>query len=253
MRFDKSICVVTGGASGIGEATVRAFVREGASVVFLDIDEARGGSISDELESTGRCRFVCGSVATETDCERTIDEAERGFGPVNVLVNNAARFLFRTVEQATAEDWRQILDVNVIGMSLMTRHAVASMKKAGGGAIVNLSSISGHIAQAGTMTYNATKSAIIGLTRCMALDLGKFHIRANCVCPGYVTTPAFYYYIDQTGGDRAAVERQLSSETMLGRLATPEDVAQAVLFLASPDASYITGTWLMVDGGVTAV
>lgn len=253
LRFNQKTCIVTGGASGIGEAVVHALVREGGNVVFLDVDETRGGTVYRSLCDTGRCRFIHGSVGEEACCAATVKEAEAAFGPVSVLVNNAARFIFRTVEEATAGDWREILDINVIGVSLMTRHAVESMKKAGGGAIVNVSSISGHIAQAGTMTYNATKSAILGLTRCLALDLGKHNIRVNCVSPGYVKTPAFYYYIDQSGRQRQAVERELSAQTMLGRLATPEDVASAVLFLAGPEAAYVTGADLIVDGGVTAV
>jgi NAD(P)-dependent dehydrogenase (short-subunit alcohol dehydrogenase family) len=250
VRFDGKTCIVTGGASGIGEATVRAFVEEGAGVVVLDPNEERGRMVSADLAGTGRCRFVCGSIGEETDCAAAVTEAESAFGPVWALVNAGARFLFRTVEEATAEDWRRILDINIIGTSLMTRHAVTSMKKGGGGAVVNVSSISGHIAQAGTMTYNTTKSAILGLTRCMALDLARYNIRVNAVSPGYTKTPAFYYYLDQSGTPYAEVEKSLSALTMLGRLAEPADIAPPILFLCSEDARYVTGTSLVVDGGV---
>lgn len=250
MRFDGRTAIVTGGAAGIGEAVVRALVAEGSSVMFLDVSEARGNSLAAELGE--HCRFYCGSVADEVHCAACVREAEETFGPVSILVNNAFLPLFRSLE-ATKEEWRRILDVNIIGASIISRYAVDSMKKAGEGAIVNLSSISGFIAQAGTMTYNTTKTALLGMTRCMALDLGKFNIRVNAVCPGYTTTQSFYYYLDESGQDREEAVRKLSSETMLKRLASPEDVAKCILFLCSADAAYVTGTHLMVDGGLTAL
>lgn len=252
MRFQGRTAIVTGGASGIGEAAVRALIREGAATVLMDVDEVRGCALAAELEAGGKCHFFHGSVAEEAQCAACVSEAEQRYGPVSILVNNAARFLFRSVE-ATRVEWQEILDVNVIGVSVMSRCAVESMKKAGGGAIVNLSSISGVIAQAGTMTYNTTKAALLGLTRCMALDLGRFNIRVNAVCPGYTMTPAFYYYLEQSGRNREEVERELAAQTMLGRLATPDDIAGCVLFLCSPEAAYVTGAYLMVDGGLTAL
>jgi dihydroanticapsin dehydrogenase len=252
MRFDGKTAVVTGGAAGIGEATVREFVQAGGSVVFVDIDETRGSALAEELSSTGRCLFVPGSIRDEAVSAQTIKAAEERFGLVSILVNNAARFIFRSIE-ATSAEWRDMLEVNITGTSIMTRYAVESMKKAGGGSIVNMSSISGLIAQAGTMTYNTTKAALLGMTRCLALDLGKFNIRANCVCPGYTKTAGYYYYIDQSGRSREEVEKELSAQTMLGRLATPEDIAGCVLFLCSPEAAYVTGTFLLVDGGLTAL
>jgi dihydroanticapsin dehydrogenase len=252
MRFEGKTAIVTGGARGIGEATVRAFVREGAATVFLDINEQLGHKVAEELSGTGRCLFLPGDVREEAVCARTVKAAEERFGLVSILVNNAARLLFRSIE-ATPAEWQDILEVNITGASLMARYAVESMKKAGGGAIVNLSSISGLIAQAGTMTYNTTKAALLGMTRCLALDLGKYNIRANCICPGYVKTPGYYIYVDQSGRSREEVERELSAQTILGRLATPEDVAGCVLFLCSPEAAYVTGTYLVVDGGSIAV
>lgn len=250
MHFRGRTAIVTGGASGIGEAVVRALVREGAFVVLMDVSEARGNAVAAEFPDN--CYFFHGSVAEDSHCATCVSEAEQRFGPVSILVNNAFLPLFRSIE-ATSAEWRKILDVNVIGASLMSRYAVESMKKAGDGAIVNLSSISGIIAQAGTMTYNTTKAALLGMTRCMALDLGKFNIRVNAVCPGYTMTPAFYYYLDQSGRNREDAVRELAAQTMLDRLATPEDIARCVLFLCSPDAAYITGTHLMVDGGLTAL
>ncbi|MCC7015979.1 MAG: SDR family oxidoreductase [Rhodospirillales bacterium] len=249
MRFADRCCIVTGGASGIGEAVVRAFAAQGAGVVFMDTNEAAGRAVERD---TKRTRFVAGDVSNDEHCRAAVGTAEDAFGPVSVLVNNAARFLFRS-EEATQEEWRAILDVNVIGASRMTHYAVASMRKRGGGAIVNLGSISSLIAQGGTMTYNTTKAALLGMTRCLALDLGKDNIRVNAVCPGYVKTPAFYYYCDESGADRGEFEREMARQTMLGRLAEPDDIARTILFLASDDAAYITGTHLVVDGGLTAL
>ena len=252
MRFQGKTAIVTGGASGIGEATVHAFVREGASTVFVDIQEERGRMLEQKLSSTGRCLFVPGNIRDEATCAQVVKSAEERFGLVTILVNNAARLLFRSVE-ATPAEWQDILGVNITGTSLMTRVTVESMKKAGGGSIVILSSVSGLIAQAGTMTYNTTKAAVLGMMRCLALDLGKYNIRANCVCPGYTKTPGYYYYIDGSGRSREEVEKELSAQTVLGRLGTPEDVAGCILFLCSPEAAYVTGTYLLVDGGLSAL
>ncbi len=250
MRFRGQTAIVTGGASGIGEAVVRALAHEGASTVLMDVSEDRGNTVAAELKEN--CYFFHGSVAEDSDCAACVREAEQRFGPVSILVNNAFLPLFRSIE-ATREEWRKILDVNVVGASLMSRYAAESMKKIGNGAIVNLSSISGLIAQAGTMTYNTSKAALLGMTRCMALDLGKFKIRVNAVCPGYTMTPAFYYYLDQSGRSREEAVQQLAAQTMLNRLATPEDVAKCVLFLCSSEAAYITATHVMVDGGLIAM
>jgi NAD(P)-dependent dehydrogenase (short-subunit alcohol dehydrogenase family) len=252
LRLKGKVAVVTGGATGIGEAIVRAFVREGASTTFIDINEERGRALMTELSALGPCHFYHGSVAAESDCAAVIREAESAFGSVSILVNNAAQFIFRSVE-ATVEEWQTSLHVNVVGSSLMTRFAVESMKRAGGGAIVNMGSISAFIAQSATMTYNATKAALVEMTRCMALDLAPFNVRVNCVCPGYILTPAFYSYVDQSGVALKQMERDLSNLTILKRLGKPEEIANCVVFLCSDESSYVTAAYLMVDGGLTAL
>jgi NAD(P)-dependent dehydrogenase (short-subunit alcohol dehydrogenase family) len=252
LRLKGRVAVVTGGATGIGEAIVREFVREGASTVFVDISEEKGQALAAELSASGSCHFIHGSVSQESDCAASVKETEGKFGPVSILVNNAAQFIFRSIE-ATVEEWRTSLDVNVVGASLMARFAVESMKRAGGGAIVNMGSISSFIAQSGTMTYNATKAALVEMTRCMALDLAPFSIRVNCICPGYILTPAFYSYVDQSGVALKQMERDLSSQTILKRLGRPEEIANCVVFLCSNESSYVTGTYLIADGGLTAL
>jgi NAD(P)-dependent dehydrogenase (short-subunit alcohol dehydrogenase family) len=251
MRLKGKVAVVTGGASGIGAAIVRKFVDEGAAVVFIDANEDTGQALSVEI-APERSFFYAGSVANEHDCAAVVKEAEKRYGPVDVLVNNAARFIFKSVD-ATPEQWRTSLDANVIGCALMARYCVESMKGADGGVIVNFGSISAFIAQSSTLTYNATKAAIVEMTRCMALDFAPFNIRVNCVCPGYILTPALAGYIAESGRSQQEVEKELSAQTILKRLGTPEEIANGVIFLASDEASYITGAFLMMDGGLTAL
>lgn len=251
MGSERRTAVISGGASGIGAAVVRAFVKTGVASVFIDRDEKAGRALSAELASVGECLFVPGDVSNEHDCQKTIGQAEEKYGPVHHLVNNAALFLYRSLE-ATPAEWASILSVNVVGLSLLSRFAVQSMRKLGRGTIVNISSISAFLAQSGTMTYNATKAAVLEMTRCMALDLNPLSIRVNCVCPGYIRTSAYENYVAGSGRPPDEVDKELSSRTILKRLGLPEEVANCVLFLSSEESSYVTGAAMMVDGGLTA-
>jgi dihydroanticapsin dehydrogenase len=181
------------------------------------------------------------------------DEALASFGAIHILVNNAAIFILRGIE-ATVEEWRQMLDVNVMGPALVAKHVVPAIRKAGGGAIVNLASISSFIAQPNFVTYNTTKTAILGLTRCMAMDLAPDNIRVNAVCPGVVWTQIVERQALAMGLDRAGadVHPQWAGAQLIHRCAEPREIAFAILFLASDEASFITGTPLMVDAGYTA-
>jgi dihydroanticapsin dehydrogenase len=253
-RLKDKVAVVTGGGAGIGRATCELFAEEGAAVFVAERDEATGRDTADHItRAGGRALFVPTDVADEGSIRRMVAEAVRAFGRINVLVNNAAVFVLRGIE-ATPEEWRQILDVNVMGPALVAKHVVPEMRKAGGGAIVNLSSISSFIAQPKFWTYNTSKAAVANLTRCMALDLAADNIRVNAVAPGVVWTQIVQRITREAGMDRAAAEQDPSwgGAHMLKRIADPREIAYAILFLVSDEASFITAENLMVDGGYTA-
>lgn len=254
-RLQGKVAVVTGGAAGIGRATCELFAREGATVIIADVNETLGREAEQSItQAGGRARFISTNVADENSVRAMTTAAVAAFGKIHVLVNNAAIFVLKGID-ATVEEWRQILDVNVIGASLVAKHVVPEIRKAGGGAIVNLGSISSFIAQPQYVTYNATKAAIATMTRCMALDLAPDNIRVNAVCPGTVWTQIVERLTAEKGMDRAAADAEpgWGGACMLKRIADPSEIAQAILFLASDDASYITAAHLMVDGGYTAL
>jgi dihydroanticapsin dehydrogenase len=254
-RLAGKVAIVTGGADGIGKATCLRFAREGASVIIADIDQPRGEALAEEITAHGGCAaFIATDVSNEASIEAMVSAVDRAQGRIDVLVNNAAIFVLKGID-ATVEEWRRILDVNVVGVSLVSRHVVPIMRRGGGGAIINLGSISSFIAQPQFVTYNATKAAIATMTRCMALDLAPNNIRVNAVCPGTVWTQIVERLTQERGMDRKAADADPSwgGACMLKRIADPSEVASAILFLASDDASYVTGAHLMVDGGYTAV
>ena len=253
-RLKGKVAVVTGGGSGIGRATCELFAEEGAAVVVAERDPASGPQTADAITRRGgRALFVRTDVADEAGVRAMADEAARAFGRIDVLVNNAAVFVLRGIE-ATPQEWRQVLDVNVMGPALVAKHVVPHLRRAGGGAIVNLASMSSFIAQPQFVTYNASKAAVANMTRCMALDLAPDNIRVNAVAPGAVWTPIVQRLTAQAGLDRAAADKHpdWGGAHMIKRIAEPREIACAILFLASDEASFITGENLMVDGGYTA-
>lgn len=252
MRLKNKVAIITGGAAGIGQAIAALFAEEGSKVIVADIDQKAGAETVAQIKAHGgEALFVPTDVSQERDCRRVCDTAVATFGQLNILVNNAAAFVLKGLE-ATVGDWQRSLGVNVIGTALVSRYAVAAMKPAGGGAIVNLGSISSFVAQPSFVTYSATKAALVQMTRNMAMDLAPFHIRVNCVCPGTILTQASYNHMERVG---MTLEEFLAAEgprNFLGRVGQPREVAYAVLFLASEEASFVTGSYLMVDGGYTA-
>lgn len=255
MRLAGKVAVVTGGALGIGQATCVRFAEEGAAVMIADVNAEAGAETAASITAAGgRALFVHTDITSEDSLQKMVQATLKAFGKIDILVNNAAIFILRGIE-ATPEEWRQILDVNVIGTSLASKHVVPEIRKAGGGAIVNLGSISSFIAQPQFVTYNATKAAIASMTRCMALDLAPDNIRVNAVCPGTIWTQIVERLAKEKGLDRAAADKDPTwgGASLLKRVAEPREIANVILFLASDEASYVTGAHIMADGGYTAV
>ncbi len=241
--FAGTVTIITGGASGIGRATAEAFVAAGGRVVLFDRD---GEQLARTVAALGDAAVgVAGDVSHPDDVASAVQTAVETGIPVRALINCAASFLARG-ENASAADWDLSLGVNVKGTALMASAIVPLLRAAGGGAIVNLASISGYIAQPNRWTYNATKGAILALTRCQALDLAPDQIRVNSISPGTIWTPE----LDRmTGGDRAAHAPMMGAQHMLNRVGEPEEVASVAAFLCGPGAAFITGADILVDGG----
>src|SRR5580704_2089397 len=252
MRLQDKTAIVTGVGAGIGEAIAIRFAAEGARLVLADIQEAAGLATLEKVTALGaEATFVKADISREESARLISDAAIARFGGIDVLVNNAADFTQMNIEQAEVADWQRVLSVNVIGTALVAKFAIPHMK-AKGGSIVNIASMSGLIGQQDFATYNASKGAVITMTKCMALDLAPYKIRVNSVCPGCILTSASYREIERLGLSFEQWCDKVAPLHMLNRLGEPREVANAALFLASDEASFITATHLLVDGGYTA-
>jgi len=249
-RFVGCSVLVTGAGGGIGAATARQFLAEGARVTAIDIAEEglkRQHMILGELAD--RCQPVVADVTDRESYERILRAAVDANGALHVLVNNAAVFLLAGVD-ATDHQWQRTMDVNVMGPALLTARAADALARSGRGAIVNIASVSAHEGQPNRWTYNASKGAILAMTRCQALDLAPRGIRANSISPGYVWTDV----LDRAaGGNRAKWDPIFGAACPMRRCSDPHEIAAAIAFLASEEASYITGADLVVDGGLVSM
>jgi NAD(P)-dependent dehydrogenase (short-subunit alcohol dehydrogenase family) len=251
-RVQGKVAIITGGAAGIGQATAILFAEEGARVVIADLDKTAGAETMALIKARdGEAIFVPTNIAREEDAERVCAEAVNAFGQLDILVNNAAVFVLKGLEAAVA-DWQRSLDVNVIGTALMSRYAAEVMKRQGGGVIVNLGSISSFVAQPSFLVYSAAKAALLQMTRNLAMDLAPFKIRVNSVCPGTIMTQALRNHMECAAMTLEEFVAAEGAKNLLGRIGEPQEVASAILFLASDEASFITGAHLMVDGGYTS-
>lgn len=252
MKLSNQTAIVTGAAAGIGEATAIRFAAEGARVVVVDLNAAGAASAVAKIKAQGgEAVAVTADISKENDARAISETAVRVFGGIDIVVNNAADFTTRGVEEATIEEWQRVLGVNVIGTAMVSKFAIPHMK-ARGGAIVNIASMSGIIAQPNFATYNSSKGAILTMTRCMAMDLAPFNIRVNSVCPGCVYTSATEREWIRFGETKEQWTARQAPLHMLNRVGEASEVASAILFLASSESSFITAAELLVDGGYVA-
>ncbi len=249
MRLEDRVAIVTGGTSGIGRATVEAFAREGAKVVFTGRDEERGRQVISAAD--GDVRFVRADVRSADDCRRTLDETIAAFGGVDVLFNNAGLYIEHDILGCDEDEWDLQLDTMLKGTYLMCRAAIPSMIERGGGAIVNNSSGWGLVGGERAVAYCAAKGGVTVLTKALAMDHGKDGIRVNAVCPGDTDT-AMEHADAERKGWRWDEYVAWASDRPLGRMGRAEEVAAAVVFLASDESSFITGAALPIDGGGVA-
>lgn len=251
-RFEGKRVIVTGGASGIGKATVERFLEEGAKVAIIDVSERNGAAVATELRDKGHAPLlVTGDVTNPKDVKRMVAKVLEEFGGIDVLFNNAGILVEGTVEEVSEEGWDRIMGVNVKGPFLMSKEIVPIMLEQGKGVIVNNASCSGLVGDRNAIAYNASKGAVVLMTKCLALDYAEKGIRANCVCPGEIDTPMFRQEAQARNMPVEEYRKVLCEYHPIGRLGVPVEVANAVLFLASDEASFITGTALSVDGGYT--
>ncbi|MDN3558122.1 SDR family oxidoreductase [Halomonas maura] len=245
--FHARTVIITGGATLIGQAVAEAFVAAGAGVAILDIDAEAGAALADRL-GPGAC-FLATDITDDARLQQAVEEVEARFGGIDALINLACSYLDEGVASSRA-DWLKALDINLVSAVMASKAVLPAMRRRGGGAIVNFSSISAQAAQTGRWLYPASKAAIRQLTRSMALDFAEEGIRVNAVSPGWTWSRLIE---EVSGGDRERTDRVAGDFHMLGRAGDPEEVAQVVLFLCSERASFVTGADYAVDGGYSAL
>lgn len=256
-RLAGKVALVTGGGGGIGEATARLFREEGARVAVVDVDADATRRVADGIDSAGETVLAIGAgLHEEPEAERAVRETVARFGGLDVLANVAGVRVWGPVTGATPESWRFILDANLLAVAYCAKYAVPHMAGNGGGSIVNVSSANAVSGRPGMAQYDATKAAVLGLTRSMACDHAAQGIRVNAVCPGPTLT---MYHVRRRAADGGVSLEQAEAEmrsagapnTLLGRQAEPREIACGILFLASDESSYVTGATVMVDGGLS--
>jgi len=251
-RVEGKVALVTGGASGIGRATALTFAREGAKLVIADMNEDGGQQTVHMItENGGEATFVQVDVTSASAVEALISKTVETYGRLDCAHNNAGvtQRAYPPTAEFPEEDWHRVLAVNLTGVWLCMKYEIPQMLQQGGGAIVNTTSVAGLVRLAGRAAYVASKHGVVGITRTAALEYAQQGIRVNCVCPGYIRTPMVAYVLQKEGEQ---LEQQMVAREPIGRLGTPEEVAETVVWLCSDAASFVTGHTMTVDGGFVA-
>jgi NAD(P)-dependent dehydrogenase (short-subunit alcohol dehydrogenase family) len=252
MRLKNKNTIITGSGAGIGRATALRFAEEGAKVMIVDINGEDADKTARMLQKAGgQAEHQQADVSDPKAVERVVEATVSSFGSIQVLVNNAAAFVFGKIEETTAEDWQKVLGVNIIGYANMVQAVLPYLRANGAGAIVNVASVSSFIAQPAFVPYNTSKGGIMQMTRCLALDLAEDNIRVNGVCPGAIFTQGSADHMKFIGVSEAEGKKMFGQDAPMKRMGEPVEIANGILFLASDEASFVTGAHLVIDGGAT--
>ncbi|AEH51080.1 SDR family NAD(P)-dependent oxidoreductase [Pseudothermotoga thermarum] len=251
MNFTGKVVLITGAGSGIGRKAAIMFAERGAKVAVNDISEERGNETVEMIKQNGgNAVFIFGDVSNSADAKRIVEETVRHFGRLDILVNNAGIVPAGKVEDVTDEIFEKTMAINVKGPIMLSKYAVQEMKKQGGGVIVNVSSVAALKGIADRCVYSVSKAALLGLTKSMALDYVKYNIRVNAVCPGTTYSQGLAERI-KASPDPEATLREMIARQPVGRLAKEEEIAFAILFAACDEAAFMTGSYIVIDGGAT--
>lgn len=250
MRLANKVAIVTGGSRGIGLGIAEIFVREGATVVIVNRTTETGKAAAEKIANSGGSAVsIPTDVSKIKEVEKMVRAVIERYKKIDILCNNAGIGLLRSVVDSTEEEWDRLIDINLKGVFLCSKYVIPEMIKNHGGSIINMASAASYVAFQNDAAYCASKGGLLMLTKQMALDYAHYKIRVNCICPGFIITSQLEHYLNQHD-DPEAVRKEVESLHPIGRLGTPEDIAYAALYLASDESSFVTGTSLVVDGGL---